>query len=51
MTDYFTKLHIIWDELENFHLNPVCTCMYLQSCECHCTEKIGKSSHAIFKRS
>jgi len=23
--DYFTKLHIIWDELENFRPNLICT--------------------------
>jgi len=26
VTNYFTKLKIIWDELDNFRPNPVCFC-------------------------
>ncbi|KAL5144203.1 Retrovirus-related Pol polyprotein from transposon RE1 [Glycine soja] len=26
VTEYFTKLRIIWDELENFRPDPTCTC-------------------------
>jgi len=26
VTEYFTKLRIIWDELDNFRPNPVCVC-------------------------
>jgi len=26
ITDYFTKLRIIWDELESYKPNPMCTC-------------------------
>jgi len=33
VTDYFTKLRIIWDELENFCSNPLCTC----SVKCLCS--------------
>ncbi|XP_068475385.1 uncharacterized protein [Phaseolus vulgaris] len=32
VTEYFTKLRIIWDELENFRPNPVCTCLVKCSC-------------------
>ena len=32
VTEYFTKLRIIWDELENFRPNPVCTCPVKCSC-------------------
>jgi len=31
-TEYFTKLRVIWDELENFRPNPVCTCPAKCSC-------------------
>jgi len=30
--EYFTKLRVIWDELENFRPNPVCTCPVKFSC-------------------
>jgi len=26
ITDYFTKLRIIWDELEIYRLDPTCSC-------------------------
>jgi len=26
VTDYFTKLRIIWDELDHFRLDPICSC-------------------------
>jgi len=26
VSDYFTKLRVIWDELDNFRLDHVCTC-------------------------
>lgn len=26
VTDYFTKLRIIWDELDNFRPDPICSC-------------------------
>lgn len=26
VTEYFTKLRIVWDELENFRPDPVCSC-------------------------
>jgi len=32
VTDYFTKLRIIWDELDNFRPNPLCTCSVKCSC-------------------
>ena len=32
VTDYFTKLIIIWDELDNFRPNPICVCQHKSSC-------------------
>ena len=32
VTDYFTKLRIIWDELDNFRPNPICLCQHKPSC-------------------
>ena len=26
ITDYFTRLCVIWDELESYRPNPVCSC-------------------------
>jgi len=34
VTDYFTKLRIIWDEIENFRPNPTCACE--TNCSCYC---------------
>ena len=36
VTDYFTKLCIIWDEIENFRLNPICACK--KNCSCYCAD-------------
>ncbi|KAL2325683.1 hypothetical protein Fmac_024741 [Flemingia macrophylla] len=33
ITDFFTKLRVIWDELENFRPDPICTCSNKCSCE------------------
>jgi len=30
--DFFTKLRIIWDELENFRPDPVCVCKTKCTC-------------------
>jgi len=32
VSDYFTKLRIIWDELDNFRPDPICTCKPKCSC-------------------
>jgi len=32
VTEYFTKLRIIWDELDNFRPIPICTCSVKCSC-------------------
>jgi len=32
VTEYFTKLRVIWDEIENFRPNPVCPCKITCSC-------------------
>jgi len=32
VTKYFTKLRIIWDELDNFRPNPVCVCQTKFTC-------------------
>lgn len=33
ITYYFTKLRMIWDELENYRPNPICTCATKWSCD------------------
>ena len=33
VTDFFTKLRIIWDELESYMPNPFCT--YVHQCACN----------------
>ncbi|XP_020221466.1 uncharacterized protein LOC109804103 [Cajanus cajan] len=33
VTDFFTKLRIIWDELENFRPDPICTCTIKCTCK------------------
>ena len=32
ITKYFTKLHIVWDELENFRPDPTCSCTVRCTC-------------------
>ena len=32
ITEFFTKLRIVWDELENFRPNPICVCATKCSC-------------------
>jgi len=32
VTEYFTKLRLIWDELDNFRPNAICTCSVKCSC-------------------
>nr|KYP43690.1 hypothetical protein KK1_034868 [Cajanus cajan] len=32
VTEFFTKLCVIWDEIENFRLDLVCTCVAKCSC-------------------
>ncbi|KHN40582.1 hypothetical protein glysoja_001080, partial [Glycine soja] len=32
VTEYFTRLRVIWDEIENFRPDPVCTCNIRCSC-------------------
>ncbi|XP_068461654.1 uncharacterized protein [Phaseolus vulgaris] len=32
VTEFFTKLIIVWDELENFRPNPICVCATKCSC-------------------
>nr|KYP36406.1 Retrovirus-related Pol polyprotein from transposon TNT 1-94 [Cajanus cajan] len=33
ITEFFTKLRVVWDELENFRPDPVCTCTIKCSCK------------------
>ena len=40
ITDYFTKLRIIWDELDNFQPNPICVCQI--KCTCSVAFDISK---------
>ena len=53
ITDYFTKLRVIWDELENFRPESICIC---KNCTCNISSivsqrKKGRPRHAIFERS
>nr|KYP39254.1 hypothetical protein KK1_039430 [Cajanus cajan] len=32
VTEFFTKLRIIWDEIENFRPDPICSCTVKCSC-------------------
>lgn len=32
VTEYFTRLRIIWDEIENFKPDPICFCTVKCSC-------------------
>jgi len=33
VSDFFTKLRIIWDELDNFRTTPTCSCLVKCSCQ------------------
>ncbi|WVY96489.1 hypothetical protein V8G54_028640 [Vigna mungo] len=41
VTDFFTKLRVIWDELDCFRPDPVCTCQT----KCSCTVSTVLSQH------
>ena len=32
ITEYFTKLRIVWDEIENFRPDPICSCTVRCTC-------------------
>ena len=40
ITEYFTRLRVIWDEIENFRPDPVCTCNI--RCSCSVSAIIGQ---------
>ena len=42
MTEYFTNLSILWDELQNYEPFPTCSC---EKCVCHINEKISNIHH------
>ena len=39
VTEYFTNLSILWDELQNYEPIPTCSC---EKCVCNVNEKISK---------
>ncbi|WVZ05164.1 hypothetical protein V8G54_018510 [Vigna mungo] len=43
VTEYFTKLCIIWDELDNFRPEPTCSCE--TKCSCKLTSTIAQRKH------
>ena len=43
ITEFFTKLKIIWDELENFRPNPVCVCA--TKCSCSVSSTISQRKY------
>nr|KYP72716.1 hypothetical protein KK1_005316 [Cajanus cajan] len=40
ITEFFTKLRVIWDELENFRPDPTCSCT--QKCSCNVIPTIAQ---------
>ena len=42
MTEYFTHLSILWDELQNYEPLPTCSC---EKCVCNVNEKISNIPH------
>ena len=42
VTEYFTNLSILWDELQNYEPFPACFC---EKCVCHVNEKISNIHH------
>ena len=42
VTEYFTNLSILWDELQNYEPFPTCSC---EKCVCHINEKISNIHH------
>ncbi|KAL4655071.1 hypothetical protein ACB092_01G424700 [Castanea dentata] len=42
VTEYFTNLSILWDELQNYEPLPTCSC---EKCVCHVNEKISNIHH------
>ncbi|XP_023895780.1 uncharacterized protein LOC112007643 [Quercus suber] len=42
VSDYFTSLSILWDEIQNYELVPLCLC---EKCTCHVNEKISNLHH------
>ena len=42
VTEYFTNLSILWDELQNYEPIPTCSC---EKCVCNVNEKISKIHH------
>nr|KYP44658.1 hypothetical protein KK1_033817 [Cajanus cajan] len=46
VTEFFTKLRIIWDEIENFRLDPVCSC----TVKCSCSVFVTIAQHKLEDR-
>ena len=42
VTEYFTNLSILWDELQNYKPLPTCSC---EKCVCNANEKISNIHH------
>ena len=42
VSDYFTNLSILWDEIQNYEPLPLCSC---EKCVCHVNEKISNLHH------
>ena len=43
MSDYFTNLSILWDEIQNFNPLHLCSC---GKCVCHVNDKISNLDHS-----
>ena len=42
VSDYFTSLSILWDEIKNYEPLPLCSC---EKCVCHVNERISNLHH------
>ncbi|XP_075670228.1 uncharacterized protein LOC142639996 [Castanea sativa] len=42
VSDYFTSLSILWDEIQNYEPLPLCSC---EKCVCHVNERISNLHH------
>ncbi|XP_057984436.1 uncharacterized protein LOC131169285 [Hevea brasiliensis] len=49
VTDYFTQLKILWNELENFRPIPSCTCVTRCSCDALVTVKVYRQNDYVIR--
>lgn len=42
ISEFFTKIKTLWDELDNFNPLPICSCTAANSCTCEITKNCNK---------